>query len=163
MIYTIPKLACTQTLFYFSFRSFGKHRRARKRGEHASEASEREKEFFFPTPTPLRCRSITPPRFIFYHACSTDFEEKIEGLWTGYPKAQCLAFHSMNSVLRLCFGIHHALGRKSEKYADSLEELFTTRCLFWWVSTIVNLLDIWLEKQSIGKTSGLAQYRPNII
>ena len=65
------EVACTKTLFYFSFRSFGKHRRARKRGEHASEASEREKEFFFPTPTPLRWLSINPP---------TDFEVKIEGL-----------------------------------------------------------------------------------
>ena len=49
-------VACTQT-FYFSFRSFGKHRRVRERGEHASEAN---------------------------HTRSTDFEEKIEGLWTGY-------------------------------------------------------------------------------
>ena len=29
-------LACTKTLFYFSFRSFGKHRRARERDEHLS-------------------------------------------------------------------------------------------------------------------------------
>ena len=111
VIYTIPKLACTQTLFYFSFCSFGKHRRAHKRGEHASEASERKKEFFFPTPTSLRWRSINPSRFFFSLACSTDFQEKIESLWIGYPKAQCLAFHSMNSVLRLRLGIHHALGR----------------------------------------------------
>ena len=33
-----------------------------------------------PTTTPLRWRSINPPRFIFNHARSTDFEEKIEGL-----------------------------------------------------------------------------------
>ena len=33
--------------------------------------------------TPLRWRSINPPRFIFYHARSTNFEEKIEGLWRG--------------------------------------------------------------------------------
>ena len=46
-------VACTQTLFYFSFRSFGKHRRVRERGEHASEVN---------------------------HARSTDFAEKIEGL-----------------------------------------------------------------------------------
>ena len=30
--------------------------------------------------TPLRWRSINPTWFIFYHARSTDFEEKIEGL-----------------------------------------------------------------------------------
>ena len=41
------------------------------------------KEPFFPTPTPLRWRSINPPRLVFYHARSTYFEEKIEGLWTG--------------------------------------------------------------------------------
>ena len=40
------RLACTQTLFYFSFRSFRRH------------------------------RSINPLRFIFYHARSTDFEKK---------------------------------------------------------------------------------------
>ena len=33
-----------------------------------------------PTPAPLRWRSINPPRFIFYHTRSTDFEEKIDGL-----------------------------------------------------------------------------------
>ena len=32
---------------------------------------------------PLRRRSINPPRFFFYHARSTDFEDKIEGLGTG--------------------------------------------------------------------------------
>ena len=36
----LKKLACTQTLLHFSFRSFGKHGRSRERGEHASEASE---------------------------------------------------------------------------------------------------------------------------
>ena len=39
--------------------------------------------FFSPTPTLLRWRSINPPRFFFYHPRSTDFEEKIEGLWIG--------------------------------------------------------------------------------
>ena len=38
-----------------------------------------------PTSTPLRWRSIlkSPAVIIFYHARLTDFEEKIEGLWTG--------------------------------------------------------------------------------
>ena len=63
------QLACIQTLYMFYFRSFGKHRRARERGEHARKKN-------------LRLRSVNPPRFIFYHARSTDFEEKIEGLWT---------------------------------------------------------------------------------
>ena len=38
-------VACAQTLFYFSFRSFRKHRRARERSESAS--------FFFPLHYPL--------------------------------------------------------------------------------------------------------------
>ena len=36
----LKKLACTQTLLHFSFRSFGKHGRSGERGEHAREASE---------------------------------------------------------------------------------------------------------------------------
>ena len=59
-------LACIQTLFNFSFRSFQKHRRARERSERAT--------------TPVHWRSINPPKFIFYYARSTDFEEQIEGL-----------------------------------------------------------------------------------
>ena len=57
-------LACTQTLFYFSFRSFRKHRRARK--------GERESERLFSTssiPTPLHWRSVNPPRFLFFITC----------------------------------------------------------------------------------------------
>ena len=78
--------ACTQTLFYFSFRSFRKHRHARERGEHASAEREEEKYIFsFPHPYPFALAvNKAPAVFIFYHARSTDFEEKIEGLWTGY-------------------------------------------------------------------------------
>ena len=54
---------------YFSFRSFQKHRRARERNFFSTS----------PTTTPLRWRSIKPLRFIFYHPCSTDFEEKTRG------------------------------------------------------------------------------------
>ena len=49
-------IPCTQTLFYFSFRSFRKHRRARKR---------KKSIFFFPCPYPLGLRSINSPRFLF--------------------------------------------------------------------------------------------------
>ena len=67
-------LACTQTLFYFSFRSFRKHRRAREKGNLFSSS---------PTPTPLVLAvNNSPAVFIFYHARSTNFEEKIEGQWT---------------------------------------------------------------------------------
>ena len=51
-------LACTRTLFSFSFRSLGKHWCARKRGGHASESESergaRERKITSPTPTPLR-------------------------------------------------------------------------------------------------------------
>ena len=70
-------IACTQTLLYFSFQ---KHRRAHERRRRARTSVEREKEKY----TPLRWRSINLLRFIFYHPRSTYFEEKIEGLWTGY-------------------------------------------------------------------------------
>ena len=87
-VYVISmELAFTKTLFYFSYRFF------ENIGERACEASAREragsarkknKELSSsPTTTSLRWRSINPLRFIFYHPCSTDFEGKIEGLWTG--------------------------------------------------------------------------------
>ena len=62
-------VACTQTLLYFSFRYFRKHRRAHKRSERARTSAERDT-------TPLRWRPINPLRFIFYHSRSTDFKEK---------------------------------------------------------------------------------------
>ena len=65
-------LTCTQTLFNSFFCSFWKHRQA---SEHALLSP--------PLPT---CTSshLIPRGFIFYHVRLTDFEEKIEGLWTGY-------------------------------------------------------------------------------
>ena len=43
----------------------------------------RRKNSSSPITTPLCWRSINPLQFIFYHPRSTNFEEKIEGLWTG--------------------------------------------------------------------------------
>ena len=62
-------LACTQTLFYFFFRSFS--------------------FFFFSS---LRGRSINPPRFLFFisRARRTTLK-KIEGLWTGYEQSNLLS------------------------------------------------------------------------
>ena len=57
-------IACTQTLFYFSFRYFGKHRSAKERDEHMSESEHGARE----------------RKIIVYHARSTDFEDKVEGL-----------------------------------------------------------------------------------
>ena len=94
IVCVISIVACTQTLFYFSSRSFRKHWRARARSERARTSVDREKgeiNFLFsssPTPTPLRWRSINPLRFIFYNARSTDFEEKIECLWIDYLDRQ---------------------------------------------------------------------------
>ena len=69
-------LACTQMFFYFSFRSFHKHQRGRR--------SRKKTIFFFLHPYPLVLAvNNSPAVFVFYHAGSTDFEEKIEGLWTG--------------------------------------------------------------------------------
>ena len=48
-----------------------------------NEHGVRERKINFsssPTPTPLRWGSINSLQFIFYHARSMDFEEKIEGL-----------------------------------------------------------------------------------
>ena len=70
--YCIQKVARTQ---------FWKHRLTR-------EKKKNEELFFFSTTlNPLRWRS-SPEDFIFYHAHLTDFEEKIEGLWTGYTKEE---------------------------------------------------------------------------
>ena len=80
-------VACKRTLFYFSFRPFQKHRRG---SENKRGARERK----IPSTTLLRWRSINPLRFIFYHPRSTDFQEKIEGLWTGHP--QCLSKSGMD-------------------------------------------------------------------
>ena len=69
-------LACTQMLFYFSFRSLHKHQRGRR--------WRKKTVFFFLHPYPLVLAvNNSPAVFVFYHAGSTDFEEKIEGLWTG--------------------------------------------------------------------------------
>ena len=41
----------------------------------------------YPTTTPLHWRSINPPWLLFFITRPTDFEEKIEGLGTGYRLA----------------------------------------------------------------------------
>ena len=60
-------------------------------GERARTSAECEKEkqrpsiFFFPHPYPLPLAvNKFPTVFIFYHVRSMSFEEKIEGLRTGY-------------------------------------------------------------------------------
>ena len=60
----LKKLACTQTLLHFSFRSFGKHGRSRERGEHASEASEH-----------LFALAVNKFTAVYFLSCA------LEGLW----------------------------------------------------------------------------------
>ena len=85
-------LACTPTLFHFSFRSFRKHRRARERSDCARTSAKREIEkfSFSPTPTLLHWRSINLLWFTSYHPRSTDFKDKIEGLRTGLSNADIM-------------------------------------------------------------------------
>ena len=74
--------ASIQTLFYFSLRSFPKHRRAREKEKYRTSI------FFSPTPTPLRWRSINPPRFLFFitHAQQTLKKKRgsVNGLLTDW-------------------------------------------------------------------------------
>ena len=84
-VYVISmELACTKTLFCFSivlFENIGELASARERVRSARK--ENKELSSSPTTTRLRWRSINPLRFMFYHPRSTDFEEKIEGLWKG--------------------------------------------------------------------------------
>ena len=82
-------LACTQTLFYFSFCFFQKHLQATRARENESGARETKIFFFTLTPTPLHWRSINPRRFTFYHP-------RFNGLWR----------ESKGSVNRLLCSLH---------------------------------------------------------
>ena len=62
----------------FIFPSFQKHRRAKWAHENERTTAPTT------TTTPLLWWLINPLRFIFYHPRSTDFEEELEDLWTGY-------------------------------------------------------------------------------
>ena len=60
-------VACTQTLFYFSFRSLREHPQGRERSECRERERKMKNYFLFsssPTTNPLRWRSINPLRFI---------------------------------------------------------------------------------------------------
>ena len=99
-------VACTHTLFYFSFRSFRKHLRACKGARTSAATRKKNKELFSSSPTTTRfCWwSINLLRFIFYHLRSTDFEEKlIEGLWTSLAtntgKVPEFEFKTMDTVV----------------------------------------------------------------
>ena len=97
-------LACTQTLPYFPFRSFQKHRRARKakkKNKHDSDRSIFFLPHYYPLGTPLRWQSINPPRLLFFITRSTDFEEKIEGLGTGYRLADWLIYQGNENLVQV--------------------------------------------------------------
>ena len=72
LLYRIDHIVCTHRLFYFSFRCFRKHRRARS--------------------------ARTSCRFVLYHAGLRDFE-KIEGMWTGYwPHYETCSWREFHNV-----------------------------------------------------------------
>ena len=98
----LKKLTCTQTLFHFSFRSFGKTW-AFARAKRAKQAR-----------TPLHWRSINSQRFIFYHARSTAFEEKIEGLWRGYEEVDKQNFGSWSRFNLFCAAVTTLSRAKTE-------------------------------------------------
>ena len=60
--------------------------------------------FFFPHNYPLCWWSINLLQFIFYHSRSTDFEEKIEGLWTAQ---QANIFNNYAFKRYVWFSLHH--------------------------------------------------------
>ena len=57
-----------------------------------------------PTTTPLRWWSINLLQFIFYHSRSTDFEEKIEGLWSA-QQTNILNNYALKRYV--WFSLHH--------------------------------------------------------
>ena len=79
-------------------------------GVRESEASTRAKR----ASTSLRWRSINSPRFIFYHARSKDFEEKIEDLW-GYEEVDKQNFGSWNRLNLFC-AVVTTLSRAKTEY-----------------------------------------------
>ena len=60
--------------------------------------------FFFPHNYPLCWWSINLLQFIFYHSRLTDFEEKIEGLWTAQ---QANIFNNYAFKRYVWFSLHH--------------------------------------------------------
>ena len=67
--------------FFFSFFSSAREKLARENERGPRERKIKNDHIFSSSPntTPLRWRSINLTRFIFYHARSTDYDEKIEG------------------------------------------------------------------------------------
>ena len=149
------RLPCTQTLFYFSFRSFRRHLRARKNERGARERKIEnvcrhlwEKwgllSFFFPHHYPLALSwlSINPLRFIFYHLRSTDFEEKIEGLWKHCrPILSALFFYLFLTRVNYFFGAANLkCHNKQCKFQSLTPALAHTKwaVLIQWTYLVVN-------------------------
>ena len=119
-------------LFFFSFFSkTSASSRAKRACENKRGAREGKiKNVYFllpPTPTPLRWRSINPLRLVFYNARSTDFEKKLEGLWTGYllvsilrSSLHCLAFIVFSYRRIISFAIQNVLSEPGFTYRNLL-------------------------------------------
>ena len=67
-------------LFFWKASASARVRQTRERSGRAGSAT----KISFPHPYPFALGEINLPRFKFYHARPTDFEQKIECLWTGY-------------------------------------------------------------------------------
>ena len=84
--------------------------------------------FEFSHPYPLALAVNKSLRLVFYHACSTEFEKKLEGLWTGYLRVsirsslQCLAFvvFSYNYRRIISFAIQNVLSEPEFTYRNPL-------------------------------------------
>ena len=81
LLYRIDHIVCTHRLFYFSFRSLRKHRRARS--------------------------ARTSCRFVLYRAGLRDFE-KIEGMWTGYWPHHSFSRHAIHEFTGFNPCVHYS-------------------------------------------------------
>ena len=111
-------------LFFFSF-SFRKYRRAREKEKSVSWF-----RLFYSSPTSTLCAGgqQIPRGFCFYHARSTDFEEKLEGLWSNI------------SNMRRSVSSPDETPRRELKIRRAAEYFWrTSRCFIWWWNTVSNV------------------------
>ena len=92
-------LAFTQTLFYSCFPSFQKHRQVHK---HA---------LLSPSLPPCDSSHLIPHGFIFYHVCSTDFEENEQAIASPVkPHVRFLRENREEQIDCMLIVMHYKLG-----------------------------------------------------
>ena len=116
-------------LFFFSFFSktsaSARAKRAceNKRGARDGKITLERLFSSSPTPTPL-ARAVN--KSLVYHARLTDFEEKLEGLWTGYLRVSitcslhCLTFVVFSYRRIISFAIRNVLSQPEFTYRNLL-------------------------------------------